>query len=242
MVNLHSKKEEKNKLGPPKKKRKRRYRTLVESRDDGEGNWLVSFADLMTLLLAFFVILAAFSTPDPEKFERLRRETLDSLGIEYKHQLSEIRDSLYDVLEKMKLKDQVAIVETLDGLKISSKGTLFFDSGSVALKPQAAFLMNKIAEILVKNAKNYAIFVEGHTDNVPMVSEHFPSNWELSSHRAGVIVRLLEVKGFLHKDLRPVGLADTEPLVPNIDVSGKSIPINQAKNRRIVIRIKKKLG
>ena len=72
-----------------------------------------------------------------------------------------------------------------------------------------------------------------------MVSKEFPSNWELSSLRATTVIRLLDSKGLPHVNLRPMGLADTDPIVPNRDEKGASIPDNQAQNRRIVIRIQR---
>jgi len=80
------------------------------------------------------------------------------------------------------------------------------------------------------------VIVEGHTDDIPIVTPKYPSNWELSSARASTVVRLLESAGFDHSDLRPVGLADTEPLVPN-----RGLAANRALNRRIVIRVQKQL-
>ena len=94
---------------------------------------------------------------------------------------------------------------------------------------------------VLKQAKGFRVTVEGHTDDSPIYSKSFPSNWELSSIRAGTVVRLLESKGLPRADLRPVGLADTEPVVPNRDGSGTPIPENQAANRRILIRIQKQL-
>ena len=216
-------------------------RSRQESHDDGEGNWLVSYADMMTLLFGFFVILTAFSTPDPAKMEKLKETTAKSMGGQYTKPFESLNLSLKQILEQMKLDQQVKIIDTGDGIAISSRGTLFFDSGSSQLKPEAEKLMQEIAGILAREANEFRILVEGHTDDVPTNSKMYPSNWELSSARASTVVRLLEAKGIPHANLRPLGLADTEPSVPNLSEQGVPITDNRAINRRIVVRIQKTL-
>ena len=225
------------------KKERFRYRTRVvtESHDDGDGNWLVSYADMMTLLFGFFVMISAFSVPDASKMEALKRETSESMGGKYTKPFEELSNSVQQTLSAINLDKDVSVAETDDGVTIVSKGTLFFDSGSSTLKPEAQNLIEKIAEVLAKQAKDFRIFVEGHTDDSPIASKEFPSNWELSSVRAGTVVRLLEGKGIPRKNLRPLGLGDTEPVSPNRDAAGLPIPANQAENRRIVIRVQKQI-
>lgn len=226
---------------PKRPHRSSRVKERIVHQDDGEGNWLMSYADMMTLLFAFFVIMAAFSTPDASKMERLKQETAKSMGVEYQRPFEDMTDTVRKVLKDFKLDQEISVVETTDGVAITSKGTLFFDSGSADLKGQAQDLIEKLSQILVVQAKGFRILVEGHTDDVPIVSARFPSNWELSAGRASTVVRLLESKGFPHNDLRPLGLADTEPVVPNLDSEGKPNNENRAQNRRIVIRIQKQL-
>lgn len=212
-------------------------KTRVE--DDGEGNWLVSYADMMTLLFGFFVMLTAFSKPDAGKLEKIIEATAQQMGKKYVNPYEDLSNELKGILEQSQLTDQVELKTTEDGIAIVSKGTLFFDSGSTNLKEMALDLTRKIAVALTERAANnsFQVTVEGHTDDVPIVSKQFPSNWELSANRASTVVRLFESVGFKHSSLRPVGLADTEPVVPNRDSLGQPIPDNQSLNRRIVIRI-----
>lgn len=225
----------------PRAKGSRWRPRAVHSEDESDGNWLVSYADMMTLLVGFFVMLSAFSVPDASKMEALKRETAESMGGKYTKPFEQLSNSIQQTLSEIKLDKEISVAETDDGVTIVSKGTLFFDSGSSELKPEAATLMNKIGEVLAKQAGNFRIFVEGHTDDSPIATKEFPSNWELSSIRAGSVVRLLESKGIARKNLRPLGLADTEPVSPNRDGNGTPIPANQAENRRIVIRVQKQL-
>lgn len=209
--------------------------------DDGEGNWLVSYADMMTLLLGFFVILAAFSNPDARKMEKLKKETAKSMGGIYERPFQELTEALKNVLTDARLESQMHLEETADGVTLSVRGALFFDSGSTELKEAAARLMGQLSEVIVRQAKGFNIVVEGHTDDTPISSKQFASNWELSSARASTVVRLLEERGFPHLNLSPVGYADTQPIVPNRDPDGQANPSNQALNRRVVIRIKRQL-
>ncbi|OFZ18352.1 MAG: hypothetical protein A2X94_12430 [Bdellovibrionales bacterium GWB1_55_8] len=222
-------------------RRFQRVKERIVQHDDGEGNWLVSYADLMTLLFGLFVMITAFSTPDTKKMEKLKQETAKSMGGEYTRPYEELAQDMKNILADFKLDKEVTIEQTDEGITLISKGTLFFDSGSTDLKPRARELMEKVAEILTQKARGFRVIVEGHTDDVPIVSRMYPSNWDLSSSRASTVVRLLEWKGFPHADMRPVGLADTEPLVPNRDPAGVSLIDNQAQNRRIVVRVQKQL-
>ncbi|MBS1985148.1 MAG: OmpA family protein [Bdellovibrionales bacterium] len=227
-------------LVTPKKDRVR-IRTVYHVQDDGEGNWLVSYADMMTLLFGFFVMLSAFSVPDAAKMEAMKRETSAAMGGKYTKPFEQLTNSIQRTLAEALLDKEVSVTQTDEGVMLVSKGTLFFDSGSAGLKPEAAVLMEKIGDVLAREAQGFRIVVEGHTDDIPISSHDFPSNWELSSMRAGSVVRLLEAKGLPRKDLRPQGLADTEPVAPNHDANGEAIPANQAANRRVVIRVQKQL-
>jgi len=218
---------------------KRKNQEVVHE-DDGEGNWLISYADLMTLLFGFFVILSAFSTPNAQKVEELRKETSESMGGKYSNPYTALSDALKKNLKVLNVEDEISIIETLDGISIISQGTLFFESASSDLKPKAKELVSSITDVLSEKANELNIIVEGHTDNIPIQTRMFPSNWELSSARAGTVVRLLEEKGLKRDNLRPVGLADTEPLKPPQDGEAFN-STEQAKNRRIVIRISNRM-
>jgi len=216
---------------------KLKERIIVQ--DDGESNWLTSYADMMTLLVGFFVLLMTAMKFDVSKLELIKRETAKSMGGTYERPYQDLVASLKSLLFSLNLKDQITVTEMPDGATLSVHGPLFFASGSAELKQEAQALLSQLSEVLTAKAKDFRIVVEGHTDDQPMSSERYPSNWELSSARAGTVVRILESRGFAHSALRPVGLADTEPLLPNRNKQGEVLVENQAKNRRILIRIQK---
>src|SRR5438309_291489 len=90
--------------------------------DDGEGNWLVSYADMMTLLFAFFVILSAFSTPDAKKMEKLKQETAKAMGTKYTKPYEDLSQSIKKVLKEFQLDKEIIVEETDSGLALISRG------------------------------------------------------------------------------------------------------------------------
>jgi len=122
-----------------------------------------------------------------------------------------------------------------NGVELNLRGAAFFDLASAEIKPGGLALLRSIGSTLV--GTNYKVTIEGHTDNLPMESWLYPSNWELSSARASRVARYLIDNGVPRDRIRVAGLADTQPLVPNTDNAGRAIPENQAKNRRVVILV-----
>ncbi len=226
---------------PPLLFHNQKNKAVYVSNDDGDGNWLISYADLMTLLFGFFVMISSFSKPNADQVEKLKRATSESLGGKYVRPFEDVSQKVTEILAQISLDRDVNVRETEDGVRLSVKGTLFFDAGSAVLRPEATDLLNRLSDIIQAKAKGFRIVVEGHTDDTPISTAAFPSNWELSSARAGSVVRLFESKGIDGRLLRPLGLADKDPLYPNRDADGKPLPANQAENRRIVIRIQRDL-
>jgi chemotaxis protein MotB len=214
-------------------------RRQTESHDDGEGNWLLSYADMMTLLFGFFVMLQSFSTIDPAKFERMKKETTRVFGGEYKVPFDDLTKKLQTAVTSKHLENQVAFFQTDAGIEISFRGALFFDSGSVQLRPQARDLLKTIIPIIAEGAKDFGIVVEGHTDDTPIRNEIFGTNWELSSTRACRVLRMFEESGFAAARLKAIGWGKTHPIVPNLDPQGVPIEANRAQNRRVVIKVLK---
>jgi chemotaxis protein MotB len=116
----------------------------------------------------------------------------------------------------------------------------FFASGSADLSPSGRNILAGVAEQIVQpRYAGYTVTVEGHTDDNPIATALFPSNWELSAARAAAVVRFLAERGVDSTRLRAAGFADSLPLAANRDSSGRAIPENQARNRRVVIRLER---
>ncbi len=116
----------------------------------------------------------------------------------------------------------------------------FFSSGSASLSAEGKTILQNVAlNLKGEQFKDYNITVEGHTDDSPIGTAQFPSNWELSTSRAAAVVHFLLDQGLPATKLRAVGYADTLPKLPNRDASGNPIPANQLQNRRVVIKLEK---
>ena len=150
-----------------------------------------------------------------------------------KKSLEDIRKELADKLNLAS--GAVEIVPRQNGVELNLRGAAFFDLASAEIKPSGLPLLRDIATTLAGTP--YKITVEGHTDNLPIESWLYPSNWELSSARASRVARYLIDNGVPRQHLRVEGLADTQPVAPNDDANGRPIPENQAKNRRVVILV-----
>jgi chemotaxis protein MotB len=140
------------------------------------------------------------------------------------------------------LKPPGAVVEQkgdrLTTIEMSSAA--FFESGSAELSvPGKVILGNLALNLKSDKFRDYQITVEGHTDDQPIHTTQFPSNWELSTARASAVVHFFLEEGIAADKLRAAGYADTFPKAPNRDADGRAIPENQAQNRRVVIKLEK---
>ena len=222
-----------------------------------DESWMATYGDAVTLLMAFFVLLMSFAKVDLEVFDAV------SNGIG-EHMAKEDRKSDKDHLTKaMKIMMVSEGAEQVAKIASDSEGSLtieldtgaFFRPGSAELAEQAYPFMKALYEELASPLyKQFNINVEGHTDDEPMNSIRYPSNWELSSNRAATVVRFVisesqndtridtngQKYGVEENRLRATGYAHTQPKVPNRDASGVPILENRIANRRVVIRINKR--
>jgi chemotaxis protein MotB len=115
-----------------------------------------------------------------------------------------------------------------------------FGSGSATVSEQGSTMLMDVVTIAnAEQFRDYRITVEGHTDDAPINTVQFPSNWELSTARASAVVRFLIANGVRADRLRAAGYADTFPKMPNRDEQGRAIPENQAQNRRVVVKMER---
>ena len=208
--------------------------------------WMPTFADMVTLLMAFFVLLYAMSDPDPGKFEAYSEAMHEELsGEEIESEFEQLTDNLQEIIDEQGISDKVEIELTPKGIEIQMDGKALFAGCSADIlsnmEPVISSISNVITELLDNSEyKGYMIEVEGHTDNLPPTScPDFETNWELSAYRATGVVELLLATGIQKEKIKAIAMADSAPLVPNVDENGNSIPENQAKNRRVEIFINK---
>jgi chemotaxis protein MotB len=123
---------------------------------------------------------------------------------------------------------------------VNMSSAAFFPSGSATISADGMAVLADVAQRLKSDElRDYLITVEGHTDDAPISTAQFPSNWELSTARASAVVHFFLDQGIPATKLRAAGYADTFPKLPNRDAVGHPIPENQAQNRRVVIKLEK---
>jgi chemotaxis protein MotB len=248
--------------------------------DGPDERWLLTYADMITLLMALFIVMFAISSVNTSKFDALQKSLKEAFsgnvvpggeavlqtggnpkGQEQPkvqppipaiqpliqkefdkqqkkragqqgsedEQFKQTKKNIDDYAKQHKLNKKVSTEITRRGLviRLLTDGVLF-DSGEAKIKPGAMPLMQKIGGLLQVD-QEHPINVEGHTDNVPIHSSQFPTNWELSTARASSVVRLLIADNAPADRLGAVGYAQLHPLASNTTAGGRS------RNRRVEI-------
>lgn len=208
---------------------------LIKKRE--AETWIYSYADLITNLLALFVMLLILSNGSGKaKYDFIRGIESYVSGKKYatgrigsgQGELDQLSQIISEVIQKSQLSGQVNLSKASTGLALTFESALVFDSGTAKLNDEATVILEEVAELAKALPPKFFIVVEGHADSRPVSGGIYPSNWELSSARAGAIVRFLQSQGFPSIRMRAIGYADTQPLENVAD---------SAKNRRVVIKI-----
>ena len=214
---------------------------------DVQPGYMGTFADMFCLLMAFFVMLYSTTDPDPGKYGDLADAMKEAFRSENTvNEFKELEEELNEVIKDKELESQVKVELGPNGIKIRIPGSSLYSSGSAIVMDNMTPVIEKISETITElldesSYKDYMIEVEGHTDDYPIPEDNpdFNSNWDLSAIRATGIVEILNASGIDIKKLKPIGRAETEPIVPNRDEEGNVIPANRAQNRRVEININK---
>jgi chemotaxis protein MotB len=251
---------------------KRRGAAHHEEEHENHERWLVSYADMMTLLFALFLVLYAMSIVDLNKFKAFREAFTESMydGVQAlpeegnppigdphlelaggppeptdttvnpapvppasnevtdPGQLEALKQQLEAAIAAVGLSQQVSVALDDRGVAVFVTDGVLFDSGQARIKPEGEHLLRGVMPILASVGNK--LIVEGHTDNVPIRSSSFPSNWELSTGRATAVLHgLLAGQGIDAGRVSVAGYADTRPRVAN------DTPENRAVNRRVEV-------
>jgi chemotaxis protein MotB len=234
-------------------------RQAHEEEHENHERWLLTYADLITLLLALFMMLYAMSVLDLRKYQAFQEaftqgmgghktqandiapETDDPIAVPSATPVSDSAKNLdQEELKKLKkrlekqladagLKDEVQLELQSRGLVMNVVSGVLFDSASATLTQQGEALLGSL-EVVFASIGNQLV-VEGHTDPRPIRSSIFPSNWELSTARATAVLRDLIKEGIRDTRLSAAGYADTRPRASNATEAGMS------RNRRVDIVI-----
>lgn len=209
--------------------------------EEGEGPWLVSYADLMTLLMGFFALIASFSTPDVKKFEEVKKSAAERFKGEYKEPYKELESKLQAALKDAIAQGKLKVSRGGDGVTIKFEGKSLFNSGEFVINAEGVEIIKALVQSIQVDIPKYKVAVEGHTDNVPISHPIIASNWELSAIRSARVAQLMVTGGFRNEQMTIYGWGDTKPEVPNTDAAGVGIPANQAINRRVILKISDQL-
>jgi len=199
-----------------------------------DESWLLSYADLITNLLLFFVVLLTAANLNKGRMQQIVKSMS---GAESPASLETIRKEIDAQIASRQLQDMVRTSVTDEGLDLSINSGLVFDSGKAKLRPEFEQTVASMLQMLAPYSTKYGFAVEGHTDSTPIVSGGaFASNWELSSARAIVVRQRLEDVGVPRARIRVEGYADTKPL-PEEQLKGLSPEERLARHRRVIVRI-----
>lgn len=250
--------------------RTRRKKNFFDESDNHE-RWLVSYADFVTLLFAFFVVMYSISSVNDTKYaslsealdeafskahkvlkvvdpiqvgseprtiqpiildnptteEKKKQRKLSDEILKERRQLLMVSEQFEDVLQPYVENDLVEVKRNDFWIELEMNSQLLFLSGEAELSAQAVPVLRKIAEV-IRRMPN-VINIEGHTDDVPIDTIEFPSNWDLSSARATTVVREFIRNGISPKRLSAVGYGEFHPVADNNNIEGRN------KNRRVVL-------
>ena len=224
---------------------------------ENHERWLVSYADFITLLFAFFVVMYSVSAVNEGKFRTVSESIKAALNPMYappvsskpfqvgeskpttfqpsvhasrEHVIRRIQVLTQPLGQAVKVSLGSAAEQRVGEIVLTISDHVLFKPGEATLQPEALPFLRGLADVLVELDRH--VKIEGHTDNVPIRTAQFPSNWELSAARSVMIVRVLsELYGVPAAHLAAIGYGETRPLTANLD------PEQRAKNRRVEVII-----
>ncbi|WP_027777630.1 OmpA family protein [Paraburkholderia caledonica] len=210
-----------------------------DGHDSGEQSdrWLLSYADLITTLMVLFLALYVLQLA---KNSELQIKTLqyhpvkEAVDVQPPVTATDAKEAakkqLLSLLEPLQGNRQITISHTPQGVEIAINAKVLFNSGDARLLPESFGVLDQIGKVLRERARNN-VLVEGHTDSLPISTAKYESNWELSSARAGAVVRFFADKGIEAHRMAAIGRADNFPLVIGNDAAAN------AANRRVTILV-----
>ena len=224
----------------------------------------MSYADFITLLFAFFVVMYAISSVNEGKYRVFGASLIEAFGShgpakpesqtppsesdmlmkslverrnaklaekvrKQQEEMQRIARNLNQVMAPLVTSGQVSVSQTSRGVVLEINASALFNQGDAELHNASIKTLTEVAQIL--GTGNQAIEIEGHTDNIPIKTLRFPSNWELSSARASSVARLFIEHGIAAERLTVVGSAANHPVAPN------ETPEGRARNRRMTVTL-----
>ena len=230
----------------------------LHHQEDNSDRWMVSYADFITLLLGFFIVMYSVSSLDGEKYqvisEALSQAFKPTTKTQASHQsllervlvtepkqnaeahtqeelavLNQLTRSLQNTLSQLDERKSVRLRRQPNRVEIEIESQVLFQVGQADLSEKSRTLLTRVADVL--STLSNRIHVEGFTDNTPILTSKFPSNWELSSARAASVVRFFARNGIAPERMAAVGYGEFRPVDDNATPEGRH------RNRRVLIVI-----
>ena len=234
----------------------------LDNDSSGVPPWVITFADMVTLLTVFFILLFAVGTIEDKKWRQIKQSlsaalgsddiseegirkgldvigdsadqldektihAVDEVGAMVAKEIEEIASEVEEFVFKNKLSGEVQVSSDERGAIITISDVVLFPAGQARMTLPGKRKLKQVFDLLKQF--NYNVKIVGHTDNSPIHTEKFPSNWELSASRASEVARMLIADGYTPEKLSVEGFAEFRPKAPN------NGPENRAINRRIEI-------
>jgi len=236
----------------------RRARRKFDDEPENHERWLISYADFITLLFAFFVVMYAISVVNIGRYKVLSVALGDAFGgagsakpintevpnlpipnpslrrhaellRKEKTQMTKLAQDLLSTLAPLVKEGKVRVTQNSRGVSVEINASVLFDPGEARLTNESTEALRAVAGLLKND--DHKVQVEGHTDNQPIRNTLFPSNWELSAVRASSVVRLFIDAGVAPERLTAVGFSANVPVAPNDN------PVGRARNRSVAVTI-----
>jgi chemotaxis protein MotB len=211
--------------------------------EGGIESWLMSYADMITLLLCFFIIFVSTSEPKQDKLAAATRGMQARFGaVDLATPFTGAFRALQGIIDHNAAYQDMSVEKLQRGVQIELATAAFYKKDSAEFAPaREQILRDMVLALKDSEFEDYNVLIDGHTDDVPVSSGLYPTNWELSSARATRMVRFFIDNGFDPIRLNAAAYADTRPKVPNTDASGNPIPENRNRNARVVIKLERLL-
>lgn len=235
----------------------------ASSPTDQNGTWLISYADLMTLVACFFIMLVALANFDDISFQEkaknfayyFRGNPKETKGnvqkkivtgpisekeveIEKERKITpESPKDLYTQINEKVKSASISEITLPKNIKVIFSGSAMFAPGKVELSDEVSASIEVMIDLIMSRGQDFLIIFEGHTDDTDISNQIYPSNWELSAARAGKVLKRFQMAGIPKENLVAVGYGDSRPLYNNKDDQGNAIPNSRKLNRRVVIKV-----
>lgn len=209
---------------------------LKEDPDEGEG-WLISYADMMTLIACFFILMMAFANFEPIGFS-VKAEQLSKSFRKEKYKSSDMKlKEITEEVAKHEVKDATKITIKDSELVVTFSSATLFDNGEATLSKEAEVMLDSLIDVIKLTNPNYRVLIEGHTDDTFTPNSRYKDDWSLSTARASYVASRFELFGFPLDKIVPIGRGRSWPVVESVDSKGKWSDELAKTNRRVVMRL-----